>query len=53
MFIPTRVIFCETMCDQMMNNDFPLSEFLLVETIYTRAKHWLNTTISHIRLHLI
>jgi hypothetical protein len=22
MFIPTRVIFCETMCDQVMKNDF-------------------------------
>jgi hypothetical protein len=38
MFIPTRVIFCETTCDQMMKNNFPLCEFLLVETIYTGGK---------------
>jgi hypothetical protein len=43
MFIPTRVIFCETTCEQMMKNNFPLCEFLLVETIYTRAKHYVNT----------
>jgi hypothetical protein len=24
MFIPTRVIFCETTCYQMMKNDFSL-----------------------------
>jgi hypothetical protein len=53
MFIPTRVNFCETMCDQMMKNDFPLCEFLLVETINTGAKHCLNTTVSHIRIYLI
>jgi hypothetical protein len=52
-FIPTRVIFCETTCVQMMKNDFPLCEFLLVETIYTGAKYCLNTTIYHIRLCLI
>jgi hypothetical protein len=39
MFIPTHVIFCETTCDQMMKNDFPLCKFLLVETINTGAKH--------------
>jgi hypothetical protein len=53
MFIPTCVTFYETMCDQMMKNDFPLCEFLLVETINTGAKHCLNTTVSHIRLCLI
>jgi hypothetical protein len=37
----------------MMKNDFLLCEFLLVETIYTGAKHCLNTTVSHIRLCLI
>jgi hypothetical protein len=41
------------MCEQMMKNDFPLSEFLLVETIYTGANHRLNTMVSHIRLCLI
>jgi hypothetical protein len=50
MFIPTRVIFCETTCDQMMKNDFLLCEFLLVETINRGAKNCLNTTVSHIRL---
>jgi hypothetical protein len=53
MFIPTRVIFCETTCDQMMKNDSSLCKFRLFETIYIRAKHCLNTTISHIRLCLI
>jgi hypothetical protein len=53
MFIPTRLMFCETTCDQMMKNDFPLCEFLLVETINIGAKHCLNTTVSHIRLCLI
>jgi hypothetical protein len=53
MFIPTRVMFCETTCDQMMKNDLLLCEFLLVETINTGAKHFLNTTVSHIRLCLI
>jgi hypothetical protein len=37
----------------MMKNDFPFCEFLLVETINTRAKHCLNTTVSHIHLCLI
>jgi hypothetical protein len=37
----------------MMKNDFPLREFVLVVTIYTGAKHCLNTTVSHIRLCLI
>jgi hypothetical protein len=27
MFIPTRVIFCETTCDQMMKNDFSCANF--------------------------
>jgi hypothetical protein len=53
MFNPTRVVFCETTCDQMMKNDFPLCEFPLVETINTGAKRCLNTTVSHIRLCLI
>jgi hypothetical protein len=43
MFIPTRVIFCETTCEQMMKNDFPLCELFFVEIIYTGAKHCLNT----------
>jgi hypothetical protein len=53
MFISTRVTFCETTRGQMMENDFTLCEFLLVETINTGAKHCLNTTVSHIRLCLI
>jgi hypothetical protein len=53
MFIPTRVFFCETTCDQMNKNDIPLCEFLLVATINTGAKHCLITTVSHIRLCLI
>jgi hypothetical protein len=36
-----------------MKNDFMLCEFLLVETIYTGAKHCLNTMVSHIHLFLI
>jgi hypothetical protein len=50
MFISTRVIFCETMCDQMIKNDFSLCEVLLVDTINTVAKHCMNTTVSRIRL---
>jgi hypothetical protein len=53
MFISTHVIFCETMCDQMMKNDLSLCEFLLVDTINTGAKHCMNTTVSRIRLCLI
>jgi hypothetical protein len=34
----------------MMKIDFPLCEFLLVETIYTGVKHCLNTMVSHICL---
>jgi hypothetical protein len=34
----------------MMKNVVPLSELLLVETIYAGAIHCLNTTVSHIRL---
>jgi hypothetical protein len=47
MFIPTREIFCETTCVQMMNNDFPLCEFILVETMYTGSKHCLNRWQVH------
>jgi hypothetical protein len=46
MFIPTRVIFCETTCDQMMKNDFPLCEFILVETINTGAKQVLGGHVN-------
>jgi hypothetical protein len=53
MFILTRVMFCETTYDQIMKNDFPLCEFLLVETINTGEKHCLNTMVSHICLCLI
>jgi hypothetical protein len=44
-FIPTCVIICETMCDQMMKNVAPLSKLLLAETIYTGEIHCLNTTV--------
>jgi hypothetical protein len=52
MLVQTRVIFFESMCDQMMKNVVPLSKLLLVETINTGATHCGHTLIFHVCLYL-